>query len=275
MKPTILLLVLLSMTAAALSASISTPAVDRVIDKSDISGIMAKGSADTNKTDASEAISKANADSKTPLLYGDIKAPSTKNAVLCTSSTCRWPKYDRYVYVPVAISSQYTPTEQDIIIRALLTFHQSTCIRFVWRTTHRDYLYFFSGDGCWSLLGRQTGGQYVSLKKAGCLFQSTVQHEVLHALGFHHEQVRSDRDQYVQILYQNILSGQESNFQKTATNNLGTPYDFNSVMHYNKYAFSKNGQPTILAKSNPNLDFGRATNLSANDIARVNRLYQC
>lgn len=57
------------------------------------------------------------------------------------------------------------------------------------------------------MLGRQTGGQAVSLKRVGCLFQSTVQHEVLHALGFHHEQVRSDRDQYVQILYQNILSG--------------------------------------------------------------------
>ncbi|CAK6976979.1 high choriolytic enzyme 1-like [Scomber scombrus] len=64
-------------------------------------------------------------------------------------------------------------------------------------------------------------------------------------------------------------------FSGTGTNNLGTPYDFQSVMHYSKYAFSKNGQPTIVAKSDPKLNFGHATTLSANDIARVNRLYKC
>lgn len=27
----------------------------------------------------------------------------------------------------------------------------------------------------------------------------------------------------------------EANFEKVQTNNLGTPYDFNSVMHYSKW----------------------------------------
>ncbi|XP_035507880.1 high choriolytic enzyme 1-like [Morone saxatilis] len=166
--------------------------------------------------------------------------------------------------------------ERNIIITALLTFHQSTCIRFVWRQYfHQDFIHFFSGTGCWSSLGRQSQGQTISLRKNGCLYINTVQHEVLHALGFHHEQVRSDRDTYVSILTQNIEPGMESNFVKVGTNNLGTPYDFNSVMHYNKFAFSKNGQPTIVAKSNPSLNFGQATDMSVNDIARVNRLYQC
>lgn len=60
---------------------------------------------------------------------------------------------------------------------------------------------------CWSYLGRQGGEQLVSLRKNGCLYHSTVQHEVNHALGFHHEQVRSDRDNYVQILTKNIIPG--------------------------------------------------------------------
>lgn len=61
---------------------------------------------------------------------------------------------------------------------------------------------------CYSYVGRQSRGQGISLQRNGCLFQSTVQHEVLHALGFHHEQVRSDRDQYVKILTENIIPGQ-------------------------------------------------------------------
>ncbi|XP_022602770.1 high choriolytic enzyme 1-like [Seriola dumerili] len=226
--------------------------------------------------DVSEIIARANEGITTPLTHGDIVPNLNRNADPCTARGCKWRKRGRYVRVPVSISSTYTSNERNIIIRALLTFHESTCIRFVWRRWwHRNYLYFFSGSGCWSYLGRQSRGQRVSLRKNGCLYRDTVQHEVLHALGFHHEQVRSDRDQHVNILFQNIRPGVESNFQKVQTNNLNTPYDFESVMHYSKFAFSKNGQPTIVAKSDPNLNFGQATTMSANDIARVNALYQC
>uniref|UniRef100_A0A3B5KZF5 Metalloendopeptidase n=1 Tax=Xiphophorus couchianus TaxID=32473 RepID=A0A3B5KZF5_9TELE len=128
---------------------------------------------------------------------------------------------------------------------------------------------------CWSYIGHQKRGQFISLNKDGCLSRRTVQHEVLHALGFNHEQVRSDRDRYVLIYHQNIKSGNEHNFQKKVTNNLGTPYDFQSVMQYGKYAFSKNGLPTIVAKSDSKWDWGRATEMSVNDIARVNKLYKC
>ena len=41
----------------------------------------------------------------------------------------------------------------------------------------------------------------------GCWFERTVVHEFIHAFGFHHEQVRSDRDTYVEIIYENIGQG--------------------------------------------------------------------
>ncbi|XP_047436415.1 hatching enzyme 1.2-like [Mugil cephalus] len=256
MTPTFLLL-LLSMTTVCLSDT---------------------GDQTDESMDVSEIIARANADIGSQVVHGDIVRDLRRNADSCTAKGCKWRKmlWRKYTYVPVRISSAYSRAERNIIIRGLVTFHKSTCIRFVWkRWWHRSYIYFFSGSGCWSYLGRVGGRQRISLKKRGCLYQSTVQHEVLHALGFHHEHVRSDRDTYVQILTQNIQPGRESNFQKENTNNLNTPYDFMSVMQYSKYAFSRNGLPTIINKSDTNAAFGTATQMSPNDIARVNRLYKC
>lgn len=51
-----------------------------------------------------------------------------------------------------------------------------------------------------------------------------------------------------------------------------------SVHYYflcNRFAFSRNRQPTIIPIPNPNVDIGRATEMSPNDIRRVNILYKC
>ncbi|XP_039858766.1 low choriolytic enzyme-like [Simochromis diagramma] len=108
------------------------------------------------------------------------------------------------------------------------------------------------------------------------LNMATVQHEVLHALGFRHEHSRSDREhKHVYIHTENIEPGHEHNFKKVQTNNLETTYDFKSVMQYRKHAFSRNRSPTILARPRHKLDFGHGKQMSAKDIARVNRLYKC
>ncbi|XP_072516669.1 hatching enzyme 1.2-like [Salminus brasiliensis] len=236
---------------------------------------------DVTEEDYADYAEADNADltRKRPLItYGDIAVNPSRNAGPCTVKGCKWPKSSKgFVNVPVEISSSYDENARKVIIKGLTSLHSTTCIRFVWRAKQKDYLSFFPGVGCWSYLGRQGGKQEVSLQKSGCISHQTVQHEVLHALGFHHEQVRSDRDKHVVILKKNILPGKESNFEKIATNNLRTPYDYNSVMHYGRYAFSiKKGKlPTIVPKPDPNVQIGRATRMSRNDILRVNRLYQC
>ncbi|KAM4744412.1 high choriolytic enzyme 1-like isoform 2-T3 [Anableps anableps] len=211
------------------------------------------------------------------VMFGDIAVPTgLQNADPCTSRGCLWNKnQDGNVYIPYRISSQFSQRERSIIVRGLESFHTSTCLRFRPHRRERDFVNIQSRGGCWSFIGRRGGGQVVSLSRRGCVFHHIVQHELLHALGFNHEQTRSDRDSHVRILLENVIPGQEHNFRKIQTNNLGTPYDYNSVMHYGRFAFSRNRQPTIVPIPNPNVEIGRATQMSRNDILRVNRLYRC
>ena len=60
---------------------------------------------------------------------------------------------------------------------------------------------------CSSYVARTGGKQLVDLQP-GCIYQiGEVQHEVMHLLGFYHEQSRSDRDQFVDIIWSNIQDG--------------------------------------------------------------------
>jgi meprin B len=70
----------------------------------------------------------------------------------------------------------------------------------------------------------------------------------------------------------------EHNFNKykrDAIDVLDTNYDYNSIMHYGKYAFSKNGNPTLLAIQNPDRNLGQRDGFSEIDIVKVNALYDC
>uniref|UniRef100_A0A673L2V0 Metalloendopeptidase n=1 Tax=Sinocyclocheilus rhinocerous TaxID=307959 RepID=A0A673L2V0_9TELE len=193
------------------------------------------------------------------------------NADPCTARECKWERStDGLVYVPYVISNQYY--ELKVIERGLRSFADVSCIRFVPHEGQRHFLHIMSDSGCYSYLGRQGGGQVVSLERPGCVYHHTVQHELLHALGFHHEQNRSDRDKHIKILLENVLQKQ-SNFKKSETNNLATPYDYNSVMHYSRKAFSRNNEPTMIPIPDGNVVIGEARSMSRNDILRINRLY--
>lgn len=60
---------------------------------------------------------------------------------------------------------------------------------------------------CWSYFGKIGGRQAVGLVKNGCMDKGAIQHEMNHALGFIHEQARSDRDRFVKIMWEHIVAG--------------------------------------------------------------------
>jgi len=238
----------------------------------------------TKELSVGELLERANRD-RTPdfdepeLIGGDIAVNSEaeKNADPCTSRGCLWLKYtDGKVYIPYYIQNHYSSREKAIIERGLQSFSSVSCIRFrPYQNGDHEWISIESKSGCYSYVGRQGGGQTVSLSRQGCLYHSTVQHELLHALGFNHEQTRNDRDNHIRVYWENIIDDMKYNFNKIATLNQNTGYDYNSVMQYERYAFSKNNRPTMVPIPNSNAVLGQASQMSRNDIDRLNRLYKC
>ncbi|KTF83162.1 hypothetical protein cypCar_00038669 [Cyprinus carpio] len=73
--------------------------------------------------------------------------------------------------------------------------------------------------------------------------------------------------------------GQESNFIKYSENQTttqGTPYDYYSVMHYDKNAFSNGNGNTIITKRPEFQDvIGQRLDFSEYDLIELNTLYKC
>ncbi|TFK15046.1 arginase-2, mitochondrial [Platysternon megacephalum] len=228
--------------------------------------------------DVFNRILKANTDTTQHLREGDIVMTKSRSAIDCSDRSCFWPQSsDGIVRVPYVFSPDYDEAQIRWISEAMAEFEILTCIDFVNRTTESDYLNIKSGKGCWSQYGKTGGGQIVSVMKQGCMWKGVIQHELNHALGFLHEQGRSDRDSYVKIMWEYINSGNKGNFKKSDnSNNLGLQYDYSSVMHYGTNAFSNTpGKATIIPIPDASIPVGQRYGLSNLDVAKINKLYNC
>jgi len=155
----------------------------------------------------------------------------------------------------------------------------NNCIRFVPRTNQPKFVRMFFGNGCYSYLGNTggSGSQDLSLGQ-GCHFIGTVVHEMLHAVGFDHEQNRPDRDRFLQINRQNIMKGQEHNFDLTPGGQTWTTFDWNSVMLYGEKAFTANNQPTMVDRTGGGHRLTEPydkAGMSNDDVFEVKKFYGC
>lgn len=225
------------------------------------------------------------------LIEGDIVLPqanekykelvlSERKAVVDTS--LYWPDGE----IIYTFHESINQMEMAVIEAAMRHWSQHTCIRFRPRQAN-DYVFVrFRSDtqGCWSLVGRQVNspngfgqGQDVSIGQ-GCANLNVVVHEIGHVIGFYHEQSRSDRDQYIEIVWGNVLPGYALQFRKESDASFNIPYDLTSTMQYPQWAFSKEifEKSTIVAK-NPAYQRFLSKNypLSFRDRLIANQMYQC
>lgn len=218
------------------------------------------------------------------LIEGDIvsqgdndDSPSSRKGVPDTS--LYWPNGE----IVYTYHESINQMEMNVIEAAIQHWRQHTCLTFRPRQPNDYYFIRFRSDtqGCWSLVGRQADrmgqGQDVSIGQ-GCANLNVVVHEIGHVIGFYHEQSRSDRDQYIDIVWSNVLPGFALQFRKESDSSYNIPYDLTSTMQYPQWAFSKEifEKSTIVAR-NPAYQRFLSKNypLSFRDRLLANQMYQC
>lgn len=160
------------------------------------------------------------------------------------------------------------PGRRQAAIDAMNAISARVGVVFQPRAAEADWIRFQESGFNNSPVGRQGGMQIINIVSWGT--QIIIVHELYHSLGFWHEQSATDRDTYVTINYGNVCGSSgvpgnpchpnvcqqcsdggggftscAYNFDIRAGAGLWGPYDFDSFMHYPRWAFSCTGNDTI------------------------------
>jgi hypothetical protein len=202
-------------------------------------------------------------------LLRELMSGEFASAVMISGAQFRWPGCRIPYDIDPALPNQQRITD------AIAHWESRTRFRFVLRTpanaaSFPDWVTFRTGSGCSSAVGKRGGQQFVNLG-GGCSTGNVI-HEIGHVVGLWHEQSREDRDTWVTIHFDKIQPGLEHNFDQHITDgdDVG-PYDYGSIMHYPRDAFSADGSDTITPIV-AGAQIGQRTALSAGDIAAANSL---
>lgn len=120
-------------------------------------------------------------------------------------------------------------------------------------------------------MGMEGGQQFVNLEAST---MGIAAHEILHALGIHHEQCRPDRNDFINV---NLNNRHPSAGVRNWNIDLGTVgggnFDFQSIMLYGSFDGAINNSSPVITRLNGTAFNGQRNAHSAGDIAGVKALY--
>lgn len=222
------------------------------------------------------------------------------NAPQATYTANAWvsgvPPFQIRGIVPFEFDANVTAANQSAMLSAMAVLENVANVDFqqcssnVCIFSQTNFVHIANSTGNNSMVGMVGGEQFININSWGTQF--TIVHELMHCLGFYHEQQRPDRDTYVQVNCANVQGGCNgtvfnNNFSLLSA--LSTlvygNYDFDSVMHYDQCAFSIDCPAgstcactnTVMTVLPPNQGqqtlIGQRTHLSSLDKASVSFLY--
>lgn len=231
-----------------------------------------------------------------------VQSGAVPRGIGVTNRDKRWPKG----IIPYVIDESISVERHEIIHRAMEHWREKTPIQFVERTSGNENKYpnyvriQKQENGCFATLGMAKNEQIINLGD-NCYEFGIIVHEIGHTVGLYHEQSRENRDQFVEVLKDNIefkdeVGGGPSRDQPDGENDTYVinfaqeindgddigEYDYDSIMHYPSTAFGRkvNGKTlTTIEPLEPNKEekrkrMGQRKGLSQGDIAAVKYMYK-
>ncbi len=230
-------------------------------------------------TDGNIYIENVTIDENWAIAHGDVLVGNAESILLLERDglplVLSKPKLWDGGVIPFLIDSSIPSIQKNEILKAVNIINQKTVIKFEEAKSQEDKVLFKSGGThCYSYVGRIGGTQDLVLSP-DCKAPQIL-HEMLHALGFYHEQSRPDRDEYLQILWENIEQKYFEQFKKVPplhSSITESQFDYQSIMLYPSYAFSIGPtDPSILTIDGE--EYSPLKTLSSGDIEKIRLLYR-
>lgn len=189
-----------------------------------------------------------------------------------------WPRGIVYFYYTTSGNKAFT--QFDKMSQAINQYHQKTGVEFRPVTyvngeiAQADYIRFVDSDGNWSFVGRKGGVQELGLHPLESTVGSAI-HELGHSVALMHEHSRRDRDNYVNVIYSNILPEWRHAYDiEQRPQNKYSDFDFNSIMLYPPYnGFAIDESKPTMTKKDGSTWTPQKSNLSPYDVRIINWRY--